>query len=201
MGRIATTAFSWPSPPCDEMREGNTPAEEILIEYPKCPIDFELKLIVGKIALNCDKFSFSGGEVIRFKYEKDFKSKQSTMELGIGFGLDIAAGYGGFSASASASAAESVFITWDGNNNISDVGLSMGAKVSAGAEVSASKGVGEIIKEIGATKQIGGVQGGVEATVAVNSGWTFDEGPLKSVLNPPAPKQINPNVKTYKPNK
>ncbi len=198
MQSIAKTEL-W-GPPCKQMEQRNTPAEEILIEEPKCPIDFELKLIVGKIGLNCQKFSFSGGEVIRFKYEKNFKSKQSTMELGIGFGLDIGAGFGGFNASASMSATESVFITWDGNNNISDVGLSMAAKVAAGAEVGASKNVGEIVKEIGATKQIGGVEAGIEATVGVDSGWSFDEGPLKSVLNPPAPKQINPNVNIYRPN-
>jgi hypothetical protein len=40
----------------------------------------------------------------------------------------------------------------------------------------------------------------VEATVGVDSGWSFDEGPLKSVLNPLSPKQINPNVNTYKGN-
>jgi hypothetical protein len=186
-------------PPCREMAQGNTPAEEILLEEPKCPIDFELKLIVGKIGLNCQKFSFSGGELIRFKYEKNFKSKQSTMELGIGFGLDIGARFGGFSGSVSANASESVFITWDGNNNISDLGLSMGAKVSAGVDASASKGVGEIVKEIGVSKGAS-VETGVEATVGVDSGWNFNEGPLKSVLNPPAPTQINPNVNIYKGN-
>lgn len=198
MQRIAKTEL-W-GPPCDEMAQGNTPVEQILIEDPKCPIDFELKLIVGKIGLNCQKFSFSGGELIRFKYEKNFKSKQSTMELGIGFGLDIGAGWGGFNGSVSANASESIFITWDGNNNISDVGLSMAAKVSAGVEVSGSKEIGQVVKEIGATKQIGSVEAGVEATVGVDSGWSFDEGPLKSVLNPPAPSQVNPNVNIYRSN-
>lgn len=199
MQRIAKTEL-W-GPPCKEMEQRTTPAEEILIEDPKCPIDFELKLIVGKIGLNCQKFSFSGGEVIRFKYEKNFKSKQSTMELGIGFGLDLGAGFGGFNASASMRASESVFITWDGNNNISDVGLSMGAKVATGLELSGSKDIGQVVKEIGAKKEIGSIEAGVEATVGVDSGWSFDEGPLKSVLNPPAPKQMNPNVNIYKGNK
>jgi hypothetical protein len=75
----------------------------------------------------------------------------------------------------------------------------MGAKVSAGLEASASKGVGEIVKEIGVSKGVG-VDAGVEATVGVDSGWSFNEGPLKSVLNPPAPTQINPNVNIYKGN-
>ena len=198
MRNIARTEL-W-GPPCDQMEQGNTPAQPVLIEEPKCPIELELKLIVGKIALSCEKFSFSGGELIRFKYEKNFKSKQSTMELGIGFGLDIGAGFGGFNASASLKASESVFITFDGNNGISDVGLSMAAKASAGAEVGASKGIGEIVKEIGATKEIGSAGAGVEAKVGIDSGWTFNEGPLKSVLNP-APQQINPNVNFFKGNR
>jgi tetratricopeptide (TPR) repeat protein len=198
MKGIARTEL-W-GPPCKQIEQGNTAAAPILIEEPKCPIELELKLIVGKIALNCDKFSFEGGELIRFKYEKNFKSKQSTMELGIGIGLDIGAGFGGFNASASIKAGESVFITFDGNNSISDVGLSMAAKASAGAEMGASKSIGEIVREIGAKQEIGEVKTSVEAKVGVDSGWTFNEGPLKSVLNP-APQQINPNVNIYKGNK
>src|SRR4030095_3048161 len=61
MRGIARTVL-W-GPPCkDQLQQGNTPAQPILIEEPKCPIEFELKLIVGKIALSCEKFSFGVGQ-------------------------------------------------------------------------------------------------------------------------------------------
>lgn len=198
MRSIAKTEL-W-GPPCKEMEQRNTPAREIPIEEPECPIDLEIKLIVGKIALNCQKFSFSGGELVRFKYEKNFKSKQSTMELGIGFGIDLGTGFGGYKGSVSLNASESIFITWDGNNSISDLGLSMGAKAAVGVEKSSSMKVGDIVQEISNTKNIGSAETGVNATVGIDSGWTFNEGPLNSVLNS-APTQINPNVNIYKGNK
>ncbi|MES1222787.1 MAG: hypothetical protein ABUT20_45265, partial [Bacteroidota bacterium] len=122
MQRIARTEL-W-GPPCKQMGQGNTPAEEIPLEEPHCPIDFELKLIVGKIALNCQHFVFSGGEVVKFKYEKNFTSKQSTLSLGIGATLELGGNVGGgFSGSTSVNLGEAVFITLDGNNNFADFGM------------------------------------------------------------------------------
>jgi Tfp pilus assembly protein PilF len=169
MQRIARTEL-W-GPPCKSMGQGNIPAEEIPMEEPKCPIDFELKLIVGKIALNCQKFTFSGGEIVKFKYEKNFTSKQSTLTLGIGATLELGGNVGGgFSASTSVDLGEAIFITLDNNNNFADFGMSAQANVSA--EVSL---VSE--KLISADASLG-------CSAGVNSGLTVSGS---SSITPPAP--------------
>ena len=173
MRRIARTEL-W-GPPCKSMDQGNTPAEEIPFEEPKCPIDFELKLIVGKIALNCQRFSFGGGELVKFKYEKNFSSKQSTLTVGIGATFELGGNVGGgFSGSTSIDLGEAVFLTLDGNNNFSDFG--MNAKASISADVSL---VGESLLSGNAD---------VGCSAGVNSGLTLSgsasvtpPGPLKGL--------------------
>lgn len=129
MQRIARTELY--GPPCTEMSTGNTPADEIPLEEPKCPIDFDFKLFVAKISLNCEKFSISGGELVKLKYEKNFSSKQSTLTLGIGGTLEAGGNFGGgFSGSISADLGEAVFLTLDGNNNFSDFGMSVNTTLS-----------------------------------------------------------------------
>lgn len=189
IGSIAKTEL-W-GPPCEQIQQGNTPAADIIIEEPECPIDFELKLIVGKIALNCKKFSFSGGEVVKLKYEKNFSSKQSTMSVGIGVTLELGSKNfgGGFTGSASIDAGESVFITLDGNNSFSDLGLSVDAKASISIDKQSSLTVGEIVEEISRSKVIMGGEASAGYTVGVNSGLSFESGasftpgPLKAILN------------------
>jgi len=173
MRRIARTEL-W-GPPCKSMDQGNTPAEEIPFEEPKCPIDFELKLIVGKIALNCQRFSFGGGELVKLKYEKNFSSKQSTLTVGIGATFELGGNVGGgFSGSTSIDLGEAVFLTLDGNNNFSDFG--MNAKASISADVSL---VGESLLSGNAD---------VGCSAGVNSGLTLSgsasvtpPGPLKGL--------------------
>jgi len=157
------------------MDPGNTPAEETQIDEPKCPIDFELKLIVGKIALNCQRFSFSGGGIVKLKYEKNFSSKQSTLTLGIGATLELGGSVsGGFSGSTSVDLGETVFLTLDGNNNFADFGMS--AKASISADVSL---IGESLLSGNAN---------VGCSAGVNSGLTLSgsasvtpPGPLKGL--------------------
>jgi hypothetical protein len=158
-------------PPCKQMDPGNKPAEEIPIDEPKCPIDFELKLIVGKIALNCQRFSFGGGELVKLKYEKNFSSKQSTLTVGIGATFELGGNVGGgFSGSTSIDLGEAVFLTLDGNNNFSDFG--MNAKASVSTEISL---VGE---------QLISGEAKVGCSAGVNSGLTVSGS---SSITPPAP--------------
>jgi tetratricopeptide (TPR) repeat protein len=170
MYRIARTEL-W-GPPCKQIDQGNTPAQEIPLEEPHCPIDFEFKLIVGKIALNCQHFVFSGGEIVKFKYEKNFPSKQSTLSLGIGATLELGGNAGGgFSGSTSVNLGEAVFITLDGNNNFADFG--MNAQASISAEVSL------------VSQQLVSGKANLECSAGINSGLTIsgsssvESAPLK----------------------
>jgi hypothetical protein len=158
-------------PPCKSIDQGNTPAQEIPLEEPKCPIDFELKLIVGKISLNCQRFSFGGGEIVKFKYEKNFSSKQSTLTVGIGGTVELGGNFGGgFSASTSVDLGEAVFLTLDGNNNFADFGMSAQANVST--EISL------------VSQQLISGEAKLGCSAGVNSGLTVSGS---SSITPPAP--------------
>jgi tetratricopeptide (TPR) repeat protein len=147
-----------------------------------CPIDFELGFGSGKIKLDCEKFSISGGEGLVFGYEKKFKTHQSTLSVGIGLTLELQEKVGPLKAGVKATASETVFITFDGNNGIADAGLKNEAKLSASAP-----GVGK--KEVS-----------VGSTLGINSGYNFAPGPFKGMGDPKPEVQVNKNVPIYKTN-
>ncbi len=161
--------------------EGDEPVK------PECPFDINIPFLVGKIKLNCEKFSFEGGEGVVFKYEKDFESGQSTMSLGAGLDFEVGTDFLGASGKLSAGASESFYITFDANNNVTDAGLSFEANAEAAAEATVEigkEGVGSISKEIGSTS-VGGSAG---YKIGVNSGLSMDgevhSGPLSNVFTP-----------------
>lgn len=163
--------------PCDfELTSVNKDSNAIK-DY-DCPIDVELGVGPADIQLNCEKFSFSAGEGVIFGFEKNFKTKQSTVSIGIGVKMDLGVKAGPLGAGVGVNATESVFITFDGNNGIADVGLKNEAGLSAGAT-----GVGK--KEVS-----------IGSTFGINSGCNFNEGPFKGAPEVP----LNKNVKIYKPN-
>ncbi|MEO5564979.1 MAG: tetratricopeptide repeat protein [Chitinophagaceae bacterium] len=160
MGGICNTKII---DPC-EVTPMNTTKDPNEIGEPDCPIDIELGFGVGKFELNCEKFSFNAGEGVIFGYEKRFKTKQSTVSLGIGFKLDLGIKAGGTGVKVGAGLTESLFITFDGDNKFADGGIKMDAKVSAGASVAGVKTNEKV---------------GVGYTFGINSGCNFNEGPFK----------------------
>ena len=146
----------------------------------ECPLDIVIPFGVGKVQLNCDQFSISGGEGLVFGYERNFKTHQSTLSVGIGLTLELQGKIGPVKAGVRAGVTESFFVTFDGNNGIADAGLKNEAKVSAGGP-----GIGK--------------EASVGSTLGINSGWNFNEGPFKGMIGPAPEVQKNNNVKMYKP--
>jgi hypothetical protein len=146
-----------------------------------CPVDIVMGLGIGKIELNCEKFSISGGEGALFGFEKNFKTKQSTVSIGIGVRLELMVKAGPTSSGIGAQATEFAFITVDGNNGIADIGLTNEAKFTADAPV------------------IGRKELGVGSKFGIYSGWDFNEGPLKGKVGPAPDVQKNINVPLFKP--
>ncbi len=167
--------------------------DSIAIPEIDCPMEIEIPFIVGKFELSCEKFSFKAGEGAVFNYEKDFKTHQSTVSIGIGLTLEAEVKAGPIKAGVSAGAGESLFISFDGDNKFSDGGLKFDAKASAGIEGEAGTGVKgkkDIVKE----------ETGIGYMVGINSGWNFNEGPFKGMIGPAPEVQQNKNVKMYKTN-
>lgn len=183
--------------PCHRVDADKQTADSLQIKEPDCPVEFEIKFIVGKFKLDCKKVSFSGGEGFVFKYEKNFSSRQSTMSLGIGAQLELGGGFGGVSIGAGAGANESLFIKFDGNNRVTDAGLKF--DVHAGTSADSKFNAGKVISVNKDLSTITGLDHEISMgyTVGMESGWNFNEGPLKNLLNT-TETQVNKNVPVYK---
>ena len=85
MGGICQTKIIEPCvfKPITTTKESNN------IKDVNCPLDIGISFIIGSIELDCDKFSIEGGEGLMFKYERDFKTRQSTMNIGIGAEINL----------------------------------------------------------------------------------------------------------------
>jgi hypothetical protein len=129
-----------------------------------------------------------------FSYEKDFKTKQSTLSVGIGAKIwEKQAEVRPIKGKAGAGLSESLFITFDGSNKIADAGLKFSASASAGLEGEAEA------KSVKATKEIAKEGTSIGYTVGINSGWNFNEGPFKGMIGPAPEVQQNKKVNIYKP--
>ncbi len=84
---------------------------------PQCPIGLKLSFGPGEVSLSCKSFAIEVGEFVKFGYEKDFITRESTLSMGPGVSADIP---GILDAGASAKA----YVKFDGNNQPIDVGLS-----------------------------------------------------------------------------
>jgi tetratricopeptide (TPR) repeat protein len=178
LGKVGTTKII---EPCHFEPTTATADSNTIKDY-DCPLNIQIPFAVGKIQLNCDKFSVSGGEGAVFGYERNFKTHQSTLSAGIGLTLELTAKAGPVKAGVSATATETAFITFDGNNGIADIGIKNEAKLSASAT-----GVGK--KEVS-----------VGSTLGINSGYNFAPGPFKGMGDPKPEVQVNKNVPIYKTN-
>jgi tetratricopeptide (TPR) repeat protein len=145
-----------------------------------CPIDISVPFVIGKLELNCERFSFSAGEALVFTAEKNFISKQSTITIGAGLQFQAGKEWGVFSGEVSGSASQSFYIVWDKDNKISDAGLALKAEgtLSAEAKVETPAGIGQEYMQ----KEIFNQEGGFGYTLGVNSGWTFNDGSLNALV-------------------
>ena len=166
--------------------------DSLAIKEMDCPLEIEIPFLVGKFEINCEKFSFKAGEGAVFGYEKNFKTKQSTVSVGIGVKLELEAKVGPVKAGVSTSAGETLFITFDGDNKFSDGGLKVDTKASAGVE-------GEAGKAVKGKKDLAKEETGVGVTFGINSGCNFNEGPFKGMIGPKPEVPLNKNVKIFKP--
>lgn len=180
--------------PCKETEPGEVekPEEKELKEF-DCPVDVEIPFVVGKLTMNCEKFSFKAGELIVFKYEKRFTGKrQSTISIGAGAGIDATMKAGPIKAGFAAGMDMSVYFTFDKAGNCTDGGMAysasrgIGVDFSAGERIKIKKNLGYLGEEIG-------------WRFGINSGVSFTEPDIPYMKDQPE-KPLNKNVKIYKPN-
>lgn len=176
----------------------------------ECPVDTELPFFVGKIKFNCKEAGFSvGAGPVGFSFSQNFETHQYTLSAGIGAAIDKTIKVPGVEAKIEASISQSVYITYDGEKKMTDIGMRFGAGVSAGYGFGGAIPGGAGLDEDGVLTPVGGpgwskdgnkIEDNIGYTISINSGFepsiTFTESKLKGLF--PGEKQINPNVKLYK---
>lgn len=181
--KLAYSPFVCAGGRCDDKTfDASSKVEEDSTKKMDCPIDIDVKFIIGKIVFNCEKFEFTAGEGLVFTATKNFTgSKQTTMTLGAGLQFEGSKEWGIFSGDASASGTQSFYIVWDKDDKIIDAGLAVKAevKISGEAKVELPGGIG---KDQLPQKEIK-IEGEFGYTLGVNSGWTFNDGSLSKIAN------------------
>jgi|GEM_PF-2396263 len=149
-------------PPCITYRHNNENpgSDEFSVKKrPDCPFSLNIPMVIAKISVDCSSFSISGGEGITVGYKKDFTNGQSTISIGAGVGVDVGVGgvHGGVKAG------EAIYITFNGEGQVSDVGMKM---------------------DVGAEAQVGAASTGVSAgyTMGMNSGFNFTHSGLEKSI-------------------
>jgi Flp pilus assembly protein TadD len=175
--------------PCKPDR--NTEAETInaALKTYDCDIEFHAKFGVGKFTLDCEKFSIEGGEGLIGKIERNFTTRQTTLSLGVGVYAGLGVDFAGLGAGAEAGIGMSAFLNIDNTGSVTDGGIINRAGASAGVNFEAGE-------KLGFTKKIAEQKVEFESRLGINSGWTFNEGPLRNMLNQ-TEKPLNKNVKVY----
>jgi tetratricopeptide (TPR) repeat protein len=161
---IASQAGIFPDPPGECQYNITAATADSIIESSrsidlKCPgsLNIEIDLQVAKLKADCSKFSISGGQGLRLGYDHSFKTGTSTLSAGVGMKAS-------FLNAGGVDVSEMLFVSWDNNNQFSDLGLRMNASVKLGGT---PLSVAEGIAKVGGT--IAGIDGGY--SLGVNSGF------------------------------
>ena len=130
--------------------------EELEIkENYKCNLNVEVPLGVAKMTFSCDEFEFEGGELIKAKFNKNFRSGQTTLYAGVGVGSTIP----GFEASAT----QYVYVCFDKTNKPMDGGTQGELELDVKGVVKSDQKI--ILK------------------TSINTGVKFEPGPLKPLTD------------------
>jgi hypothetical protein len=115
-----------------------------------CPswLNIKLDLSMFRLSADCSKYAIEGGEGLMGGYEKNFKTGVATLSVGAG----VKANFG----AAKASAVQMIYISFDNNDQMTDIGLRGSAGGSMGYTTDGL--VTETIGKVGTT--LAGVEGG-----------------------------------------
>ncbi len=189
LSAIAEIANTTILEPCKTEKETTHNTTDSILKTYDCDIEFHMKFLVGKMTLNCETFSIEGGEGLIGKIERNFTTRQTTLSLGVGLYAGVGESFAGIGAGAEAGISMSAYLTIDKTGALTDGGIVNSASASAGVNFEAGE-------RLGFTKKLAEQKVGFESRLGINSGWTFNEGPLKNILSPQE-KPLNKNVKVY----
>ena len=109
---------------CLEDLEAPAVTKDPHLEKPDCKFNLKIPLGVADFKLDCEKFSFSGGEIAIGEIEYNFVTGQTTIAAGAG--AKVSTGL------VEAELSAKYYVTIDGNGTIQDVGVKYGSSFAAG---------------------------------------------------------------------
>ncbi|MEO8405048.1 MAG: hypothetical protein ABI480_10645 [Chitinophagaceae bacterium] len=145
--------------PAKEYKEGDPKFSEA-----NCPVDLKISFAVGKLMINCSRYELEAGEGIILNFEKNFISRETTVAIGIGAATFIPGVPGTDLSPAEAQTKNQLYIKFDKNNQPTDIGMAWETELD--------------VKFVATEIKTG-------YTIGINSGYNFNEGPLKGILNQP----------------
>lgn len=127
-----TLSVCFPSgkPNCEQYNPAN-PANpnSPLYKNPNCPINIVIPAGALKMNLNCSQFKIDAGQLIKFTYEKDFITKETTIAVGPGASI-------GNPYVIEAGVKAQAYVKFDGNNQPVDAGVSAEAELEVTGPIS-----------------------------------------------------------------
>ena len=144
--------------PCKEADDNESlePVTGKEIKEFDCPGSLKISLLVGKLSIDCEKFSLSGGQLLVFGIEKKFRgNRELTLSIGGGGKVELGQEIGRFKGGLSAGIEMSMYVTLDKSGNCTDAGMiykayrSMSMDFEGGERIKFERNLGSINQEIG----------------------------------------------------
>ena len=170
---FGVVTFAWGSglflePPqeCEVKTELTIEQAEALLKSSRdpninCPpyLNLDIDLQLARMKFDCSKYGLEIGQGLMASYEKEFKTGKSTISAGVGVKAK-------FLHLGKASAKGMLYLSFDDNNQLSDVGLkgTAGASVGLESERLVRDGIGKV------SAILAGAEAG--STISISNGYT-----------------------------
>ena len=100
---------------------------------PACGYKVVIPVIIGSMKFDCSTFEFEGGELVKLGVKHDFMTNQTTLAVGVGVGIETPI--------TELGAQQSFYISFDSDQQPTDIGMKGEVKSSVGAGVTTESGV------------------------------------------------------------
>lgn len=100
---------------------------------PACGYKVVIPFIIGSMKFDCSTFEFEGGELLKLGVKRDFLTNQTTLAIGVGAGIETPI--------TELGAQQGFYISFDSDQQPTDIGMKGEVKSSVGAGITSETGV------------------------------------------------------------
>ena len=101
--------------------------------HPACRYKVVIPFIIGSMKFDCSTFEFEGGELLKLGVKRDFITNQTTLAIGVGVGIKTPI--------TELGAQQSFYISFDSDQQPTDIGMKGEVKGSVGAGITSETGL------------------------------------------------------------